>query len=84
MAEWKIQRFFGDDMFNQRIQPNKGPAAAVSSSAKMVISLPTNHVISDGGDGVADEIMVTFIIKNLTYKTRVIGKDPSSDLAVLK
>jgi S1-C subfamily serine protease len=42
-----------------------------------------NHVISNGEQGVADEITVTMHNRK-TYKARVIGRDPSSDLAVLK
>ncbi|MES1219276.1 MAG: trypsin-like peptidase domain-containing protein, partial [Bacteroidota bacterium] len=44
-----------------------------------------NHVISDGegGKGVADEITVTLHNKKV-YKARLIGRDPSSDIAVLK
>jgi S1-C subfamily serine protease len=40
-------------------------------------------VISNGGDGVADEITVTLHDKK-TYKAKLIGRDPSSDIAVLK
>ena len=42
-------------------------------------------MISDGenGTGVADEITVTLHNKK-TYKARLIGRDPSSDIAVLK
>lgn len=78
-----FERFFGDDMFNQRIQPEQrasGSGVIISEDGYIVTN---NHVISDGGDGVADEIMVTLHNKK-TYKARVIGKDPSSDLAVLK
>ncbi|HYK55297.1 MAG TPA: trypsin-like peptidase domain-containing protein, partial [Flavisolibacter sp.] len=41
------------------------------------------HVISDQGGGVAAEINVT-LSNRKTYKARVIGRDPSSDIAVLK
>ena len=40
-------------------------------------------MVSDGGDGVATEITVTLNNKK-EYKAKVIGRDPSSDLAVLK
>ena len=78
-----FERFFGDDIFNQRIQPEQrasGSGVIISEDGYIVTN---NHVISDGGDGVAEEIMVTLHNKK-TYKARVIGKDPSSDLAVLK
>jgi len=42
-----------------------------------------NHVVSDQNGGVAGEITVTLHNKK-TYKARLIGKDPSSDIAVLK
>jgi S1-C subfamily serine protease len=42
-----------------------------------------NHVITNGGETVADEITVTLHNKK-TYTAKVIGRDPSSDLAVLK
>lgn len=78
-----FERFFGDDIFNQRIQPEQrasGSGVIISEDGYIVTN---NHVISDGGDGVADEITVTLHNKK-TYKARVIGKDASSDLAVLK
>lgn len=78
-----FERFFGEDIFNQRIQPEQrasGSGVIISEDGYIVTN---NHVISDGGDGVADEINVTLHNKK-TYKARVIGKDPSSDLAVLK
>ncbi len=78
-----FERFFGDDIFNQRIQPEQrasGSGVIISEDGYIVTN---NHVISDGGDGIAEEIMVTLHNKK-TYKARVIGKDPSSDLAVLK
>ena len=78
-----FERFFGDDVFNQRIQPEQrasGSGVIISEDGYIVTN---NHVISDGGEGVAEEIMVTLHNKK-TFKARVIGKDPSSDLAVLK
>ncbi len=78
-----FERFFGDDIFNQRIQPEQrasGSGVIISEDGYIVTN---NHVISDGGEGVAEEITVTLHNKK-TYKARVIGKDPSSDLAVLK
>lgn len=78
-----FERFFGEDIFNQRIQPEQrasGSGVIISEDGYIVTN---NHVITDGGEGVADEITVTLHNKK-TYKARVIGKDPSSDLAVLK
>lgn len=78
-----------DDIFEQffnfgpQIQPEQkasGSGVIISEDGYIVTN---NHVISDGGQGVADEITVTLSNKK-TYKARVIGKDPSSDIAVLK
>lgn len=78
-----------DDLFEQffnfgpQVQPEQrasGSGVIISEDGYIVTN---NHVISDGGQGVADEITVTLNNKK-TYKARVIGKDPSSDIAVLK
>ncbi len=79
MEDWFDQFFnFGPQM--QQEQRASGSGVIISEDGYIVTN---NHVISDGGDGVADEIMVTLSTKK-TYKARVIGRDPSSDLAVLK
>ena len=78
-----------DDFFDQffnfgpQIQPEQrasGSGVIISDDGYIVTN---NHVVSDGGDGIADEITVSLNNKK-TYKARVIGRDPSSDLAVLK
>ncbi len=77
-----------DDMFqdffnNQGIVPEQrasGSGVIISEDGYIVTN---NHVISNGQDGVAEEITVTLHNKK-TYKARLIGKDPSTDLAVLK
>ncbi|MBI3138500.1 MAG: trypsin-like peptidase domain-containing protein [Sphingobacteriales bacterium] len=78
-----------DDFFDQffnfgpQIQPEQrasGSGVIISDDGYIVTN---NHVISDGGQGVADEITVTLSNKK-TYKAKVIGKDASSDIAVLK
>ncbi len=69
--------------FGPRIQPEQkasGSGVIISEDGYIVTN---NHVISDGGDGVAEEISVTLSDKK-TYKARVIGRDPSSDIAVVK
>ena len=78
---------FFDQFFNapqlQQIQPEQrasGSGVLISDDGYIITN---NHVISDGGTGVADEITVTLNNKK-SYKARVIGKDPSSDIAVLK
>lgn len=79
--DW-FDQFFNNP-FGQQIQPEQrasGSGVIISDDGYIITN---NHVISNGGDGVADEITVTMNNKKV-YKARVIGKDPSSDLAVLK
>jgi serine protease Do len=80
---------FFDDWFGELFgqSPNMIPEQRASGSGVIVSEdgyiVTNNHVISNGADGVADEIMVT-LHNRKTYKARLIGRDPSSDLAVLK
>ncbi len=78
-----------DDWFNQffnfgpQIQPEQrasGSGVIISDDGYIVTN---NHVVSDGAQGVADEITVTLNSKK-TFKAKVIGRDPSTDIAVLK
>ena len=79
-----IDDFFNDMFsFGPRIIPEQkasGSGVIISDDGYIVTN---NHVISDGNEGVAEEIMVTLHNKK-TYKARIIGRDPSSDIAVLK
>ncbi len=82
-----FERFFGDQfgdgLFGPQIQPEQrasGSGVIISEDGYIITN---NHVISDGGEGVADEITVTLHNKK-TYKAKLIGKDASSDIAVLK
>jgi Do/DeqQ family serine protease len=80
MDDW-FEQFFD---FGPRIQPEQrasGSGVIISDDGYIVTN---NHVISDGNNGVADEITVTLNQNKKTYKAKVIGRDPSSDLAVLK
>ncbi|RYY61707.1 MAG: PDZ domain-containing protein [Chitinophagaceae bacterium] len=79
-----------EDMFNDffnfgpQVQPEQrasGSGVIISEDGYIVTN---NHVISDGNKGVADEITVTLNENKKTYKAKVIGRDPSSDIAVLK
>jgi len=74
-----------DDLFGYG--PNIQPEQRASGSGVLISEdgyiVTNNHVISNGGDGVADEITVTLHDKK-TYKAKIIGRDPSSDIAVLK
>lgn len=75
-----FDQFFNFDQPSQREQRASGSGVIISDDGYIITN---NHVISDGGAGVADEITVTMANKKV-YKARVIGKDPSSDIAVLK
>ena len=80
-----FERFFGDnDFWGPQIQPEQrasGSGVIISEDGYIITN---NHVVSDGGDGVAEEITVTMHDNSKTYKASVIGRDPSTDLAVLK
>ena len=76
-----------DQFFNMPFGPQVQPEQRASGSGVIISEdgyiITNNHVVSDGGAGVADEVTVTLSNKK-TYKARVIGKDASSDIAVLK
>ncbi|HEY6506238.1 MAG TPA: trypsin-like peptidase domain-containing protein [Chitinophagaceae bacterium] len=77
-----------DDIFDRFFNfPQVRPEQRASGSGVLISDdgyiVTNNHVISDGGTGVADEITVTLSSKKV-YKAKVIGRDPSSDIAVLK
>ena len=78
---------FFDQFFGEGFGPNIIPEQRASGSGVIISEdgyiVTNNHVISDQGGGVAAEINVT-LSNRKTYKARVIGRDPSSDLAVLK
>jgi Do/DeqQ family serine protease len=80
---------FFDDMFEDMFGygPNVMPEQRASGSGVLISEdgyiVTNNHVISDGSNGVADEINVTLHDKK-SFKARLIGRDPSSDIAVLK
>lgn len=79
---------FFDQFFGSGMGPNIIPEQRASGSGVIISEdgyiVTNNHVITDeNGGGVADEITVTLHDRK-SYKARVIGRDPSSDLAVLK
>ena len=81
MEDW-FDQFFNSP-FGQQNQPEQrasGSGVIISDDGYIITN---NHVVSDGGGGVADEVTVTLSNKR-TYKAKVIGKDASSDIAVLK
>ncbi|HZH36463.1 MAG TPA: trypsin-like peptidase domain-containing protein [Flavisolibacter sp.] len=81
-----LDDFFGD-VFGD-LGPNIVPEQRASGSGVIISEdgyiVTNNHVISNESTGnVADEINVTLADRK-TFKAKVIGRDPSSDLAVLK
>jgi len=78
---------FFSDMFPDQYGPNMMPEQRASGSGVLISEdgyiITNNHVISNGSGGVADEINVTLSTRK-SYKARLIGRDPSSDIAVLK
>jgi len=88
-----VPRRRGSGMFDEWFEdffgygPNVVPEQRASGSGVLISEdgyiVTNNHVISNGADGVADEVTVTLHNRKI-YKARVIGRDPSSDLAVLK
>ncbi len=76
-----------EQFFNRSFGPQIQPEQRASGSGVIISDdgyiITNNHVVSDGGDGVATEITVTLHNKK-EYKAKVIGRDPSSDIAVLK
>jgi Do/DeqQ family serine protease len=78
--------FFGD--FFGDYGPNIIPEQRASGSGVIISEdgyiVTNNHVITNEANGnVAEEINVTMSDRK-TFKARVIGRDPSSDIAVLK
>ncbi len=81
-----LRDFFGDDFFGPfRGSPHDqgGGGISIASGSGVIIEsdglIVTNHHVIKG----ADEIEVT-MNDNRSYSARLIGKDPSTDLAVLK
>jgi len=82
-----FEDFFGD-FFGGRIGPQIQPEQRASGSGVIISQdgyiVTNNHVISDGNDGVAPEIKVTLNEGRKTFNAKVVGRDPSTDLAILK
>jgi len=73
-----FREFFGDDMFG-----DEAPQAQVGTGSGVIMSadgyiLTNNHVV----DG-ADELTVT-LHDNRSFKAKIIGTDPSTDLSIIK
>ncbi|HVI48574.1 MAG TPA: trypsin-like peptidase domain-containing protein [Chitinophaga sp.] len=84
-----LQDLFGDDFFGDEFNGGGGgrkyyiPGQMASGSGVLISDdgyiVTNNHVIDD-----ADEISVTLSNENKTYKAKLVGTDPSTDLAVIK
>lgn len=78
--------FFGD-VFGDMGGPNIIPEQRASGSGVIISEdgyiVTNNHVITDESGNVAPEINITLHNKK-SYKAKLIGRDPSSDIAVLK
>jgi S1-C subfamily serine protease len=75
-----FEQFFNNNM-GQQMQPEQrasGSGIIISDDGYIITN---NHVVSDGGTGVADEITVTLHNKKV-YKARVIGRHASTENAV--
>ena len=70
-----FHRFFGDQGRRQQNVPSSGSGFIVDGEGHI---LTNNHVVSD-----ADDITVTLNDKR-TFKAKVVGTDPASDVAVIK
>lgn len=82
-----FEDFFGD--FFGGMGPQIVPEQRASGSGVIISQdgyiVTNNHVISDrGGKDIAPEIKVTLNEGRKTYTAKVIGRDPSTDIAVLK
>ena len=69
-------RHFDFNIPKERIQRSLGSGVIISKDGYIVTN---NHVIND-----ADEITVTLQGSDKEYPAKIIGKDPDSDLAVIK
>lgn len=78
----EFRRFFGDEFFAPRF-PKEREFKTQSLGSGMIINeegyiLTNNHVVED-----ANDIRVT-LFDETTYKAKVVGKDPRTDIALLK
>ena len=83
-----FEDFFGNPFGGGGFGPQVIPEQKASGSGVIISQdgyiVTNNHVISDGGEGVADEIKITLNEGKKNYTAKVVGRDPSTDLAVLK
>lgn len=69
------------DLFGRQI-PEQGVGTGVILDRNGHI-LTNNHVVTMGGNRIADEVIVS-LTDGRTFDARVIGRDPQTDLAVVK
>ncbi|RBL91912.1 trypsin-like peptidase domain-containing protein [Chitinophaga flava] len=84
-----LQDLFGDEFFGDEFNGGGGgrryyiPGQMASGSGVLISDdgyiVTNNHVIAD-----ADEITVSLSNENKTFKAKLVGTDPSTDLAVIK
>jgi len=84
-----FEDFFGDFFGGMGMGPQIIPEQRASGSGVIISQdgyiVTNNHVIADrDGKGIAPEIKVTLNEGRKTYTAKVVGRDPSTDLAVLK
>lgn len=77
-----MEEFLGRDLGPSIIPEQRASGSGVLISEDGYI-VTNNHVITTDNGGVADEITVTTHDRKI-YTAKVIGRDPSSDIAVLK
>jgi len=70
-----IEYFYGDSYRDSREIPGFGSGVIISSDGYIITN---NHVIED-----ANQVEVT-LNDNRTFKAEVVGRDPSTDIALLK
>ncbi len=82
-----FEDFFGD-FFGRGFGPQMRPEQRASGSGVIISQdgyiVTNNHVVSDGDGGVAQELEVTLNEGKKTFNAKVVGRDASTDLAVLK
>ncbi|MGA9836858.1 MAG: trypsin-like peptidase domain-containing protein [Gemmatimonadaceae bacterium] len=77
----------GMDQFFRQFHQQPDNTPQVSSGSGFIVSrdgyiLTNNHVVADGGD-LADKLTVT-LLDNRKFTAKVIGRDPTTDVALIK
>ncbi len=77
----------GMDQFFRQFHPQPDDTPQLSSGSGFIVSrdgyiLTNNHVVADGSD-MADKLTVR-LLDNRTFTAKVIGRDPTTDVALIK